>query len=503
VEMPNDMSVNTSADPQRVKRRTLVHGAAWTIPVIAVTAATPSSAASGSYVLTAALAGLTACGTAPLQLTLKDAEGAAASGPVLVTLPAGLAWADDNTTAPRTVNVSGGSASVLVKSTGAGGTFTITAQGQTPTTTSQVSVSVTVVAAGGRIYYYDRSLNPELRNIDPNNVVPNDPTSVHMMNGGNQVLALTAGGEVWINIAPRSTVSYANWSTLNVPALAAVFHPTILGGQAYGVTPSGDVYYIHVVSNAYTATLVPGASGITHVFQDSSKFYGLGADGSFWESSTAFGALGFSPVMMAAAPSVPLAGVTKILDENNYTTGRIAVIANGKIYSISAGNPVARELTGPTNPKSFSMNGFDLYVVDGDGSLWTASVNSSTAVQAMTKQTNAPSLDRLLGNFRAGVLAQASDGTLRYISSITPSSYIDVTPTAAQFAPSDVVQYVGYNYTGSSGQIAARLANGDVWYTTIGTNNWAKLTTPSPAQDIDGNTGAQVALLLSGDTACS
>ena len=169
-----------------VGRRTIVKGAAWSIPVIATAAAVPFASASVAYTLTATLtSALTACGTAPLELLLKDAQGAPVSGPVTVSLPAGLTW-DDGTTADKVVTTdANGRATLTVKGTGTSGTFTITAQGLAPTPTSPAQAVATVATAtSGRIVTQQVPIAPNgvLVDRDPTGIVK-DPVDLTMSCG--------------------------------------------------------------------------------------------------------------------------------------------------------------------------------------------------------------------------------------------------------------------------------------------------------------------------------
>ncbi|MDR2321443.1 MAG: Cys-Gln thioester bond-forming surface protein [Microbacterium sp.] len=87
---------------RRVSRRTIVKGAAWSMPVVAAAVAVPAHAASTGIVVTGSSPVPTGvCSpTGNFTITVNN-SGAPVSGAVVtVTLPAGFAW-PDHTTAPK------------------------------------------------------------------------------------------------------------------------------------------------------------------------------------------------------------------------------------------------------------------------------------------------------------------------------------------------------------------------------------------------------------------
>ncbi|AND15482.1 hypothetical protein [Rathayibacter tritici] len=94
-----------------VHRRTLVQGAAWTIPVIAVTTATPAAAASNSPTLTFTKASYTGVGCrfikgAQVKRT-TDGSTADAGKSVTITLRDGYTFTDGTTTYTATTDSNG------------------------------------------------------------------------------------------------------------------------------------------------------------------------------------------------------------------------------------------------------------------------------------------------------------------------------------------------------------------------------------------------------------
>ena len=152
---PNDDSFSTldgvvrDADG-RVQRRTLVAGAAWTIPVVAVAVATPAAAASlqptlefvnGPY-------SITTCATlGPIVLhTTADGTAPAPFGTVVtVTLPTGLTFSDGSTTKPFTTDASGDITITGIIATDSATTGTITALMGTVSASATITVTRTGV----------------------------------------------------------------------------------------------------------------------------------------------------------------------------------------------------------------------------------------------------------------------------------------------------------------------------------------------------------------------
>ncbi|PTL72932.1 hypothetical protein C1I63_08770 [Rathayibacter caricis DSM 15933] len=144
----------TENTPGSVHRRTVVAGAAWTIPVVATAIGAPLAAASGTGPTLAFTNGpysVAACGTLKDVVMTATTDGTAAAPqgtPVTVTLPAGLTWSDGDT-GSRIFPTDGNGEVVLsgVKATGTPGTGSISA------TTTGASTSAPVSVSGGAAFY--------------------------------------------------------------------------------------------------------------------------------------------------------------------------------------------------------------------------------------------------------------------------------------------------------------------------------------------------------------
>ncbi|KQQ22375.1 hypothetical protein ASF48_04010 [Rathayibacter sp. Leaf299] len=153
----NDTS-STERSPG-VERRTLVAGAAWTIPVVATAIGAPLAAASGGEPTLAFTNGpyaVPACGTLTdvvITATTDGTKPVPSNTPVAVNLPSGLKWSDGST-GSKTLFTDGNGQVVLsgVRSTIGNRTVQITATSGTTSATAPVSVAA---GAGDGIVYYN------------------------------------------------------------------------------------------------------------------------------------------------------------------------------------------------------------------------------------------------------------------------------------------------------------------------------------------------------------
>ncbi|MDN4641618.1 hypothetical protein QCD70_15300, partial [Agreia sp. PsM10] len=151
-DTPETGAIHTGADG--IQRRTIIAGAAWTIPVVAVAVGAPLAAASPSPTLafTNGPYDVAACGTLKDVTLLLTANGTTPDPGkiVTVTLPSGLTWSD-GTTNPKvlTTDANGNITLSGIKAKGAAGNVSIAA---TSSTGPQTSAVVTVTAATSNAY---------------------------------------------------------------------------------------------------------------------------------------------------------------------------------------------------------------------------------------------------------------------------------------------------------------------------------------------------------------
>ncbi|MDR6866398.1 DNA-binding beta-propeller fold protein YncE [Microbacterium resistens] len=162
-----------------VPRRTIVKGAAWSIPIIAAAVAVPAYAASGDKKLTfGPVSGCAAVG-AQTSLTLTLANPAAGDTAVVSLVGTGYTFADGSTT--MTVPVATGTATVVVKNvTGAGNVTVHAVLTGAPAVTADATVKPSCTGPGGTVFAnvgdYDaaESVNGNLY------VTGNYPTTAYM-----------------------------------------------------------------------------------------------------------------------------------------------------------------------------------------------------------------------------------------------------------------------------------------------------------------------------------
>jgi hypothetical protein len=173
---PETGAIQTGADG--IQRRTIIAGAAWTIPVVATAVGAPLAAASPAPTLTFTNGPYTvaACGTLKDVIIQATTDGTTPDPgqQVTVTLPSGLTWSDGTTT-PR-VFIADGNGNVTlsgIKATSAAGSPTITATSNAGPTATAV---VTVAPSGGA-YQYNQSGTAT-------SLVPNVPVQSTPVGGG-------------------------------------------------------------------------------------------------------------------------------------------------------------------------------------------------------------------------------------------------------------------------------------------------------------------------------
>ncbi|KQQ08042.1 hypothetical protein ASF46_11805, partial [Rathayibacter sp. Leaf296] len=140
-----ETSDSTAETRGSTSRRTIVAGAAWTIPVVAVAVATPAAAASLQPTLEFVNGPYTvpACGTLGDVVLHATTDGSTpATGQlVTVTLPAGLKFSDGTTTKPFPVDSTGDVVISGITAFGGASTGTITASTGSLTTTAPAAVT--------------------------------------------------------------------------------------------------------------------------------------------------------------------------------------------------------------------------------------------------------------------------------------------------------------------------------------------------------------------------
>ncbi|KQQ06288.1 MULTISPECIES: hypothetical protein [unclassified Rathayibacter] len=302
---------------ENIQRRTIVAGAAWTIPVIATALAAPSAAASPNaptLAFTQSSYTATGCGTLTGVQVRRTTDGSTADAgeSVTVTLPAGYTI-NGSSTYTGTTDAAGLITLPPISVPATGGTATFTASSDA----LNASASVTSTVADG-LAFQTSSANGYVVGASG---VPSGSTPI----GWNSYL--TSNGEVWINGAKRSGngvvtqavgeldggntyVGYVNSTGNTVKVSSANGYALTGGGAPVGSTalgwnaflsPAGEVWIngtkvsgSHVVSQAVAET-DGGNTYVSWVDTDGKAFgtnsangYVIGASG-VPDGSTAIG----------------------------------------------------------------------------------------------------------------------------------------------------------------------------------------------------------------------
>lgn len=335
----------------RLGRRTVLAGAAWSLPVIAASIATPLTAASALNPTLEFLGGpfgASVCNTLAdivLQAT-TDGTTPAANALVTVSLPAGLTWSD-GTTGVRVLQADAAGQVVLlgVTASSAAGSFDITATHGSASTSTSIGISATSTAQ----YYQGQTGLTRLR--------PTIPAGAEPV-GYDTWLA--ANGDLYTGQPPRvvatgvtsasAQFSGANdkWYVFYTDASGAAKYRRIDGG-AGGAIPTPEV----------VRSGVP--SGSTNIGYDT----WLMPNGDLYYANTRIAT-----------------GVTEAHTEYNPASGIAYVFYSGpggtKYYQSQAGTTVVR-----TVPAGSKAVGFDTWLAP-NGNLYYGNTRIATGVTSAT-----------------------------------------------------------------------------------------------------------------------
>ncbi|MDQ0729179.1 hypothetical protein [Microbacterium sp. W4I20] len=278
-----DLDPQSESKPTGVTRRTVVQGAAWSIPVIAAAVATPLAAASVADITLEFVNGpysVLSCGTlgnVVIEATTSTGAPAPVGTTVTVVLPTGMTWSDGSTGArPVVVGANGQATLTGLISTGGVGVSNIIASVGTSTASAPVTVApngnvffsngggaptqVPNVPAGSQTVGQNTYLAPNGDLYYFGNVIATGVTSAHAENIG--------AGSDWVSYVSNGTAYSGPPSSptprSNIPADAVAV------GQQTFLTPGGDLYYNNTlvatgVSSAHSENTGPGADWITYV----------------------------------------------------------------------------------------------------------------------------------------------------------------------------------------------------------------------------------------------
>ncbi|PTL72039.1 hypothetical protein C1I63_03755 [Rathayibacter caricis DSM 15933] len=326
-----------------VQRRTIVAGAAWTIPVVATAIGAPLAAASGeALTLAFDLPQYTgsACGTIDNARVVVSSGGAVAPGEsVTITLSGGYTFDDGSTSRPFT---SGADGSVLlppITVPAGGGDSTIVASAGAATATAALSAprvggafqigvgsgvsAFTSVPAGSEPVGSGYFLAPNGDLYYTNSVMATgiDSVETYSNQGGNFANFITAAGvagQVGVSGVPTYFSSVPSGST-----------PV---GSGFFLAPNGDLYY----TNTVVATGVASASSYSNAGQNFANY--VTTSGTAFQVGNASGPDQFTSVPLG---STPVGSGYYLTDDGDlYYTNTLVVsdVASVSTYSAQQGN---------------------------------------------------------------------------------------------------------------------------------------------------------------------
>lgn len=446
-----------SARPAGVSRRNVIKGAAWSVPVIAVAAATPMAAASGQRTLTwGQIPPIAACETTTATtVTLVDASGPISGETVTITLPAGLKWSDTasasktfTTDASGVVQVDG------IVSTGRAGGYTLTAQANS---VAPATAPLTVEAATSAIWYSGNALT-----ASPADSTADVQNPVSLAVAGNYVWAINAAGELY---AHAGAVDGA-WN--KVTASGATTKVTASQGTDYGMAIIGGVVY-RLNGGSTAPDAMPGLPGTPEDIAASGNYaYALMPDGTWW----------WRPVLGSTA-WVKLAGgagTYTSIDVNEGGGFGWAIGTDGEVYWTAPGSGFGATAQ-PSDPTDVLANtvrtaigaGY-AYAQDANGDVYSHFAASSSTPWVKMTGLPAGGATQIYTNTGGNWVWALANGTLYYSGNATSFSPADSAGTLNAAGGIDEVAIGGsYAY--------AKTSDGQ-WWGKPGASDggWRKIT---------------------------
>jgi hypothetical protein len=256
-----------------VQRRTLVAGAAWTIPVVATAVGAPLAAASGEAPTLAFTNGpytVAACGTLKdvvIKATTDGTTAPPAGTLVTVTLPAGLTWSNGETgSRPFSTDANGEVVLSGVKASGTAATVTIAAS----TSSATAAAPVTVSAAGNAWAYVHETNSAASMGGNRSGVVGNgyfldSEGNLYYYENPNPVATGVASAVGYLDAANNHYVDYVKTDGSSFAYRAEDNNTASFGGDrstavgnGYFLSPDGGLYYYENPN--------PVATGVTSAF---------------------------------------------------------------------------------------------------------------------------------------------------------------------------------------------------------------------------------------------
>jgi hypothetical protein len=287
--LPEDIEVE-GGKAKGLPRRTILMGAAWSVPVISAAIATPLAAASTTELELAFVNGpyqAIACGPLDDIVVRATRGGTAAPGePITVTLPAGLTWSD-GTTAPRTL-VSDANGEIILSGVLAGNANGNFALGATSGPASAASSAEVAGADRGVISQFGGRFLPQL----PAGVLVEDVQTNTTPGGALQAFVRGSDGHVYISQVPAGSTTWPAWTRSTSPLASSIGHLAISHNGLSGVIASATT--VGLVGGGPASTPLPGGATIVDVESYTNAAGGavavvLGSDGRAYTNASANG----------------------------------------------------------------------------------------------------------------------------------------------------------------------------------------------------------------------
>ncbi|SDZ39593.1 hypothetical protein [Herbiconiux ginsengi] len=453
-------------------RRTVLAGAAWTVPVIALAVATPLAAASTSELTLTFVNGpysAVACG--PLDdITIHAAQGGApaAGALVTVTLPAGITWSD-GTTGPRvmTADASGNVVLTGLKAPNQNGDFALVAQSGTATATTVVT---SVGADRGVISTFGGSFLPSL----PAGVLIEE-METNTTSSGVYTIIRGSDGNAYVSSLANGASTWSAWSK-SVSSLAGSITNVAISNQGLTNVLASDTQ-ISLFGAGTTSTPLPGGATIQEL--ESYTAAGpvavavvLGSDGRAYSNRFVSGAWsGWAPTALAGATHIAVSetGNGAVVSSSN----RVAPVGGGAASPVLPGGATIQDVT--TNVNASGVYG--VAVTGSNGQAYTASYNSTTGT--WTNWTAATS--SLSGSIQH-IAQSKSTGTNVFLGSSNRVSLFGAGPTTPPLPNGATIVDMEGTTVGGVPSIAVLGSDGRAYNSSFQNGAWTAWTASRTGQ---------------------
>ncbi|NYF12775.1 hypothetical protein HDC34_001069 [Pseudoclavibacter sp. JAI123] len=477
----------TSATPQdrRINRRTIIRGAAWSAPVIAVAAAAPSAAASPREFRIAPLSDFaatrcvaTSAGTARFRVTLRGAA-APVGTPVALQLPAGLTFTAGGTTANVTTVADGVVNVPAFTVTGPAGSYAIT--GTVNAQVSPAQVFGDVNPSPGTVTELRRSVGPATTAPTFSTVAMTGITTATLgaisgdqaatgtvSTGSNAAVIVSPGGsvQIWGNNSGTQAPAHSILAVggTNVSGVRFVDSWTSVqtanagaGGVAAGATGAAVYQWYRNGTGAgpLTTTPVTGISGNVIDAQSNDGYsYVLTSTGLYWWANT--GATAAATLIAGTAGATQFSSYA--VRETAYTFGGAVLMANGSVQTWSTAAHTLTPRAGfPASIRSIEAGPSAVFALTNDGGLYSSggAFSSSTGGANWTQRAT-------------GVSAFSTWS----VSNYSGGSYINATGAVTQFfaASASGIAYTTAARALASGVQAVKVFASDGTYLALGSD---------------------------------